>query len=145
MVRIAVSRLVDAPHDGVWASLADLGSHHLWMRDAEGIVFTSGLRRGVGTLLRVRTAIGPLRVTDEMEVVGWEEGRSIEVIHTGAVTGRGLLAAEPHDDGTLVAWEETLIFPWYLGGPVAGWLAAPILHGLWRGNLERLEHVVKSR
>lgn len=129
---------MNVAHDEVWSALADLGSHAEWMRDAESIVFLTDQREGVGTRMEVETVVGPLRTLDKMEVVGWEEGLSIEVVHTGLVTGRGTLAALAEDTGTLVTWDETLTFPWYLGGPVTAFFAKPVLGAIWRGNLKRL-------
>lgn len=135
---------MSTPHEAVWAALADLGSHDRWMKDAESIVFVTEQRSGVGTRMEVETVVGPLRTLDKMEVVGWEEGQSIEVVHQGLVTGRGTLAARPHGDGTLVSWDETLTFPWYLGGPITAFFAKPVLGAIWRGNLERLEETLSS-
>ena len=133
-----------APHDRVWSALADLETHADWMKDAESIVFLTDQRKGVGTRMEVETVVGPLRTLDRMEVVGWEEGRSIEVVHTGLITGRGTLAARAAGTGTMVSWEETLTFPWYLGGPVTAFLAKPVLGSIWRGNLKRLEESLSS-
>lgn len=94
--------------------------------------------------MRVRTVIGPFRLSDEMEVTGWDEGRYIEVTHTGLVTGRGRLSVVPDGAGTLVEWEESLRFPWWLGGGLTAWLARPFLAALWRGNLGRLEETLSS-
>jgi uncharacterized protein YndB with AHSA1/START domain len=144
MARIRVSRHMRVSHEDVWPALADLGSHADWMKDAESIVFLTDQREGVGTRMEVETVVGPLRTLDKMEVVGWEEGRAIEVVHTGLVTGRGTLTATTEDDGTLVSWEETLTFPWYLGGAVTAVLAKPVLGAVWRGNLKRLEEKLSS-
>lgn len=139
MTRIAVTRTMQVPHERVWAAIADLGSHTEWMKDAERIVFVHDQRRGEGTRMEVVTVVGPFRTVDVMEVVGWEEGRSIEVAHRGLITGRGILTAEPALEGTLVSWREELTFPWWLGGPITAWLARPVLAAIWRGNLARLE------
>ncbi|MGD2060334.1 MAG: SRPBCC family protein [Acidimicrobiia bacterium] len=144
MAHIRVGRSMRAAPELVWSALADLESHADWMKDAESIVFTGEQRRGVGTRMEVKTVVGPLRTLDKMEVVGWEEGRSIEVIHTGLVSGQGTLQATPDADGTLVTWEETLTFPWYLGGPITAFFAKPVLRGIWRGNLMRLEESLSS-
>ena len=144
MTRIAVSRTVPVNHERVWAVIADLGSHTEWMRDAERIVFVNDQRRGVGTRMEVVTVVGPLRTLDVMEVVGWDEGSSIEVAHQGLVKGRGTLAAIQQGNGTLVTWEEELTFPWWLGGPITAWLARPVLRAIWRGNLGRLEQTLVS-
>lgn len=136
---------MNIPHDQVWAALADLESHVRWMKDAESIVFTTEQRRGIGTRMDVKTVVGPLRTLDRMEVVGWDEGHSIEVVHSGLVTGRGTLGAEPESGGTMVSWDETLSFPWYLGGPLTALAAKPVLGAIWRGNLRRLEETLSSR
>lgn len=145
MARIAVTRRISLPHDTVWDALADLGSHHVWMRDARSIVFVTDQRFGEGTRMRVKTVVGPFRTLDDMEVVGWDEGRSIEVVHTGVVTGRGtFLLTEGGPGETLVTWDEKLRFPWWLGGPVTAMLARPVLGRIWRGNLRRLEESLSS-
>ena len=144
MTRIAITRAMEVSHDRVWEAISDLGSHTTWMRDAETIAFATEQRRGKGTSMEVVTVIGPFRTVDIMEVVGWEEGRSIEVAHRGLITGRGILAAEPRGDGALVSWQEELTFPWWLGGPITAWLARPVLAAIWRGNLARLEGVLTS-
>lgn len=135
---------MDVSEQRVWAAIADLGSHTDWMRDAETIRFLSDQRRGAGTRMEVVTVVGPFRTLDVMEVVGWAEGQSIDVVHEGLVTGRGTLSASPQGEGTLVSWVETLTFPWWLGGEVTAWLARPILAAIWRGNLERLEESLRS-
>lgn len=138
MPRIAVSRPIPAPHTRVWEALADLESHQLWMRDAHSIVFLDDRRRGVGTRMEVETRIGPFRTLDLIEVVGWEEGHSIDVAHSGLVGGVGALRVTPDDGGAVVEWVEDLIYPWWLGGAVTAWLARPVLAAVWKGNLRRL-------
>lgn len=138
MTRILVSRNVAAPKHSVWEALADLNSHAEWMRDAESIVFLTDQTRGEGTRMEVKTVVGPFRTLDIMEVVGWEEGESIEVKHTGLVTGRGTLSVEGDASSAEITWDEELLFPWWLGGPITAWFARPVLRQIWRGNLKRL-------
>lgn len=133
---------MEAPHHVVWAALADLASHADWMRDVRSIEFTSEATSGFGTRMEVETRVGPLRTVDVIEVVGWVEGRSIEVEHRGLITGIGRLSVSAPP--TTVTWGETLRFPWWLGGPVTAWLARPVLASIWRGNLMRLERAVNS-
>jgi hypothetical protein len=132
-------------HETVWSALADLGSHHMWMRDARSVVFATDQRSGKGTRMRVESVVGPLRTHDYMEVVGWDEGRSIEVAHTGLVTGRGIFTLTRVDPGeTLVTWDEKIRFPWWLGGAVTGMLARSVLRRIWQRNLQRLEESLSS-
>lgn len=95
--------------------------------------------------MEVETVVGPFRTTDVMEVIGWEEGRSIEVAHVGLVKGKGTLELGAEGLGSRVTWDETLRFPWWLGGWVAASLATPVLRSVWRGNLRRLEESLSSR
>ena len=139
MARIKIDRDIAAPKTAVWQALADLGSHDNWMKDAESIVFVTDQQSGIGTKMRVKTVVGPFRTMDEMEVVGWEEGSSIEVEHRGLVTGRGTLAVSGDESSSRVTWDEVLTFPWWLGGPVTAWFARPVLRQIWKGNLARLD------
>lgn len=145
MARIEVSRDLPVRHDLVWDALADLGSHAEWMKDAESLEFTSEQRRGVGTSMRVATRVGPFRTMDILSVTGWTEGESIDVEHTGLVTGTGTLAATRLNGSTRVSWVENLTFPWWLGGGVTAVVAKPILTAIWKGNLERLENSLNYR
>ncbi len=133
---------MEVPHHIVWSILADLESHVLWMRDARSIAFIGSQRKGVGTRMEVETVVGPFHTLDVMEVTGWVEERSIDVAHTGLISGKGTLSARPDGEGTVVSWEETLRFPWWLGGRLTAWLARPVLASIWRGNLRRLERLV---
>ena len=144
MTRIAVTRDMPVSQKRVWAALADLASHSGWMKDAKWIVFVDDQRRGKGTRMEVKTVVGPFHMVDVLEVVGWDEGRAIEVEHRGLVTGRGRLSATPGGTGTIVGWQETLVFPWWLGGAMTAWLAKPVLAAIWRGNLARLEETLTS-
>jgi hypothetical protein len=94
--------------------------------------------------MEVETTVGPFRTVDEMTVVAWDEGRSIEVVHTGLVTGRGTLSASRRGQDTLVTWDEVIRFPWWLGGRLTSTLAKPVLGRIWRGNLRRLEESLSS-
>lgn len=144
MARIVVARVVAQPGAVVWDGLSDLESHVNWMADAVSIEFGSEQRSGPGTSMKVETRVGPFRTLDRMDVVGWEEGKAIEVAHTGLVTGRGTLSMEPVEDGTRVVWDEELRFPWWLGGPITAWLARPVLSRIWRKNLASFEETLSS-
>jgi carbon monoxide dehydrogenase subunit G len=135
-IRLIVT--LDVPPAKVWTELADLGSHPRWMADASGVEFITEQTEGVGTRLRVPTRIGPLRTTDLLTVIEWEEGRSLAVRHDGAVGGVGRFDIRPLDPGTELTWSEQLHFPWWLGGVIGAALARPILKRVWRANLERL-------
>jgi uncharacterized protein YndB with AHSA1/START domain len=146
VTRIRVRATIDAPRGTVWRRLADSADHVHWMADARAIRFTGERRSGVGTTLECETRIGPLRTTDVMEVTEWRRGRSLGVRHTGVVSGVGRFVLGRSRRGrTRITSDERLRFPWWLGGPVAGLVAAPMLRLVWRGNLRRLASLVENR
>ena len=135
---IDLTVVFDAPLERVWAELSDLASHPEWMSDAGSVEFLTESRHGVGTLMRASTEVGPIRLADTMRVIEWEDLQRITVEHVGPVTGSGSFQIRPIVEGTELRWVETLIFPWWLGGPMGAALARPILSRIWRGSLEKL-------
>jgi uncharacterized protein YndB with AHSA1/START domain len=142
VTRIRVGADYDAPPDAVWRSVEEVDSHVEWMGDAETIRFLTEQTSGVGTRFECVTKIGPIRLTDLMEITEWEPGRAMGVRHTGVVTGTGRFTIEPLDGGrrTRFSWEEELDFPWWLGGRLGSAIGGPtVLKRIWRGNLRRLK------
>ncbi len=142
MIRLVET--IPAPIERVWAELADLGSHAEWMADAAQVDFGGGPQAGPGARMKVATSIGPFRVTDSMTVVEWIEGSSIVVEHTGSVSGTGRFDLAPDPGGTRLTWTEDLVFPWWLGGRLGAWVAAPIMKKVWRSSLGELSARVLS-
>ena len=143
MPRIRVQTTVDAPPRAVWRRLADISDHVSWMADAASIRFRGEQRRGVGTTFECETRVGPLRTLDVMEVTEWRERRSMGVRHTGLVTGTGRFVLRRWGRRrTRLVWDETLRFPWWLGGVVGGVVGAPVLKLVWKGNLRRFAALV---
>ena len=136
--------MVEAPPRRVWDRLRDLESHVEWMADAVAIRFVTERREGVGTTFDCDTRVGPLRTVDRMTVTEWRPRRAMGVRHVGIVTGQGRFTLRRAGRGrTRLVWDERLRFPWWLGGPVAGALAAPVLRRIWRGNLARFARRVQ--
>ncbi|MFT7473501.1 MAG: carbon monoxide dehydrogenase subunit G [Verrucomicrobiales bacterium] len=139
MVAITVETEIDAPPDVVWSDLRNIATHSQWMHDAESIWFTSRSREGVGTTFDCETKVGPIRLTDAMEITTWVEAETMGVRHTGVVTGEGAftMSALP-GGGTLFKWAEELSFPWWLGGPVGEPIGSIVLKLIWKRNLQNL-------
>ena len=141
-MRLHIEATVAAPPETVWEHLEDIATHTEWMADADAIRFLTAERRGAGTRFACRTRLGPLWVTDLMEITEWAPPSRMGVRHTGAVTGEGrfeLQAAGPAGGSTTMTWRETLRFPWWFGGPLGARLARPVLARVWRGNLGRFK------
>jgi uncharacterized protein YndB with AHSA1/START domain len=146
MGRIRVSTVIDAPPATVWRALEDVGSHVEWMADAEAIRFRTERRAGRGTVFECDTRVGPITLTDVMEITRWSPRRAMGVRHTGVVTGTGRFTLRPARGGrTRFTWRERLRFPWWLGGPVGGVIGAEVLRLIWKGNLRRLKGTVEGR
>lgn len=144
MSRIRVSTLIKAPRPKVWRAVRDIGSHVRWMHDAESIKITSPQTTGVGTTFTCATKVGPLRLSDRMEVVEWRERKAMGIRHAGLVRGVGRFTLRPRPGGTLFTWEERLRFPWWLGGPLTAIFAKPVLRAIWKRNLATLKQMVES-
>lgn len=138
MARVVVAIDIKAEPQQVWAELEQLENHIEWMSDAEAVQFTSESTRGVGTVIEVETRVGPFRLNDVMRFTAWEPMKTMAVDHRGIVTGTGAFVLEPTSSGTRMTWDESLTFPWYLGGGLTALLAVPVLKAIWRGNLRRL-------
>lgn len=146
MTRLVVSADYDADLDTVWDVLEPLERHVEWMADAESIRFHGDRTRGVGTTFDCITKIGPIRLTDVMQITEWEPGRSMGVRHDGVVTGTGRFTLNPLEGSrrTRFTWEEELTFPWFLGGRIGSAVAGPaVMRRIWRGNLNRLRRLVE--
>jgi hypothetical protein len=109
------------------------------MADAEAIRFTSRRRTGVGTTFECDTRVGPLTLTDVMEVTSWVGRREMGVRphrrghrHRPVHAAAGPRRADPLHVGGAAH------LPWWLGGRLGGVVGARSWRGIWRGNLRRL-------
>ena len=145
MTSIRVRVVIDAPPAEVWAAVEDISSHVLWMHDAASITFTSRRTTGVGTTFDCLTRLGPIRITDRMEITAWRPRRQMGVRHVGIVSGKGAFTLSQAGRGrTRFTWKERLRFPWYLGGPFGGLVGGEVLRLVWRRNLRTLKRLVEA-
>ncbi len=144
--RITVSVEIDAPVERVWREVEPVENHVDWMHDAVAIRFETDQTRGVGTRFLCDTKVGPIRLVDRMEITEWVPLESMGVRHTGIVTGSGRFTLTPldFDRRTRFTWSETLVFPWWLGGPIGAFVGGKlVMQAIWRRNLRTLEHLVE--
>lgn len=145
MGKVKVSVTIDAPPRRVWAEVEQVERHVGWMADAVAIRFTSASRRGVGTVFDCETRVGPVRLTDRMEVTEWRPGRAMGVRHVGVVTGSGRFTLRRARRGrTRFTWEERLRYPWWLGGAAGGVVGDRVMARVWRRNLRTLKGLVEA-
>jgi uncharacterized protein YndB with AHSA1/START domain len=150
-VSITVSVELAATPQQVWEVVEPVERHVEWMADAVAIRFDGDQTRGVGTRFLCDTKVGPIRLTDRMEITEWEppepDGSTgvMGVHHVGLVTGTGRFTLEPIDLGrrTRFTWTEQLRFPWWLGGHLGELVGGRlVMKAIWRRNLTALSRVV---
>ena len=142
MVTIRISTSVPAAPSVVWEDLRRIERHVEWMSDAESIRFLTDDTEGVGTRFECVTRLGPLRLIDRMEVTDWRDGVVMGIRHHGVVSGVGQFRLTPlttpgGEAHTRFEWNETLRFPWWMGGPIGAVVARPVLSAVWARNLRR--------
>ena len=107
---IAMSLVIKASIEKVWAALADWESQGDWMLQTK-VEVTSQIREGVGTTIAAFTGIGKLGVMDHMVVTSWQPPHICDVLHTGKIikgTGRFELVAIDADT-TRFNWSEEIL------------------------------------
>ncbi|MFM7871260.1 MAG: SRPBCC family protein [Actinomycetota bacterium] len=147
MSRITVSIDLEAPPSRVWEVVEPIERHVDWMADAVAIRFHGDQQRGVGTRFACDTKVGPIKLTDQMEITEWIPGEAMGVKHTGLVTGTGIFTLAPLDGGqrTRFTWSEQLTFPWWLGGRLGEIIGGGlVMKAIWRRNLKKLKTLVES-
>ena len=148
MSRITVSIELAASPARVWEIVEPVERHVDWMADAVAIRFTNSQTRGVGTTFDCDTKVGPIKLTDRMEITEWVPEKSMGVKHVGIVTGTGVFTIEPLGNGqyTKFTWSEELTFPWWLGGPIGEVIGGNIvMKAIWRRNLKKLQALVEKK
>lgn len=146
MGKVKVAITIDASPVTVWEEVGRIERHVDWMVDAVAIRFTSTSTRGVGTTFDCDTKVGPVRLTDKMEVTEWRDGRTMGVRHVGVVTGTGRFTLKRARRGrTRFTWEERLTYPLWMGGRIGGLVGDRIMGLVWKRNLKSLARTVEGR
>jgi hypothetical protein len=146
MARITVGIDLPASPERVWEIVEPVERHVDWMADAVTIRFEGSQTRGVGTKFLCDTKVGPITLTDKMEITEWVPQRAMGVRHVGVVTGTGTFTLSPLQDGraTRFEWSEDLRFPWWLGGRLGEIIGGKLVMGaIWRRNLKQLKKIVE--
>ena len=139
---------ISATPGQVWKVVEPVESHIEWMHDAVAIRFQTEQHRGVGTSFLCDTKVGPIKLVDRMEITEWATDSAMGVRHTGLVTGTGRFTLTPIDLGrrTRFGWDESLTFPWWLGGPIGAFIGGRlVLRSIWKRNLRNLKGIVESQ
>ena len=147
MAHIEVGIDLDASPQQVWKIVEPVERHVDWMADAVAIRFVNEQTRGVGTAFLCDTKVGPIKLTDRMEITEWIPEKVMGVRHVGVVTGTGQFTLTPIDNGarTRFVWAEELKFPWWLGGKLGEIIGGKLVMGfIWKRNLRELKKIVAA-
>lgn len=140
---IAVSVDIDAPVETVWTEVVDWESQGEWMMGTD-VRVTHGDGVSPGTRVAAFTGVGPLGVTDHIELVGWDPPRRATVRHVGRVIrGSGVftVAERRTDDGrqgSTFTMSESLDLPLGPLGAVGWPLVRPVFTWGLRRSLQEL-------
>lgn len=146
MAPVRASVVIEATPAEVWAAVEHVELHVDWMHDATAIRFTSPQHAGVGTTFDCDTKIGPIKLVDRMEITAWDPERTMGVRHVGIVTGTGAFTLrDAGRNRTEFLWDETLTFPWWMGGSLGGRVGAVVLGLVWKRNLRALKAQIEAR
>jgi hypothetical protein len=135
MTRVELTVPVDvaAPAAAVWHEVTDWERQGDWMLATRVETTGPGDGRRLGAGLKAVTGIGPLAVTDVMEIVEWTPPRRCVVRHTGRVVrGDGVFEVVALGPGRArLLWTELLDLP--LG--VLGRLGWPVVRPAFRAGI----------
>lgn len=141
---ITISVDVDAPIEATWAAVTDWERQGEWMLGT-AVRVTGGDGVSVGSELSATTGVGPLGVTDTMEIVGWDPPHRATVRHTGRVVrGSGVFAVTERAGGSTFHWEERLDLPLGVLGALGWPVVAPAFRAGLRLSLNRLARSIES-
>jgi hypothetical protein len=146
--RLSVAIDISATPEQVWKFVEPIEDHVSWMHDAVAIRFQTDRHRGIGTAFLCDTKVGPFQLVDHMEITEWVVDSAMGVRHVGLVTGTGRFTLTPIDLGrrTRFGWDESLTFPWWLGGPAGALIGGRlVLRTIWKRNLRTLKRLVETR
>jgi hypothetical protein len=143
MARIRISQVIDRTPSEVWNEMRHIERHVNWMHDAVEIRFISDSREGIGTSFICLTKVGPFKTQDAMTITEWRENEAMGVKHVGLVKGFGVFTIVPVRNGSLVAWQEDLLFPWWALGRIGSLLIRPLLKRIWSKNLKTLKSIIE--
>lgn len=145
-MRFEVSSHIAAPPSVVWELLLDWEGSAAWMVDATTVRVVGEQRTGVGTRIEAVTRVAGVPLTDRMEVVAWEEGRLIEVMHRRPpIVGPARFLLAPEGNGTRMTWEEDLVPPLGKLGEIGARVLRRPIEALLAKSLQRLRRIAEAR
>jgi hypothetical protein len=140
-LRLDLHQDTTAPRSVVWTVLTRWEEQPRWMLDAKEVHVTSGHREGLGVELRCPTNLLGFTVQDTMVVTAWDEGKLLEVTHTGRIiTGKGAFElSDLPDGGTRIGWWEEVDPPLGAVGELGAQLVVlPLIRRIFRRSLRNL-------
>jgi Polyketide cyclase / dehydrase and lipid transport len=131
---------VNVPAEAVWRKVTDWEGQGDWMLATRVEVTGAGDGRQAGATLTAVTGVGPLGVTDRMEIVEWDPPRRCVVRHLGRlVRGEGVFEVVPLSAGRArLLWSELLDLPLGQLGRLGWSVLAPVFRAGVAFSLRRM-------
>jgi hypothetical protein len=139
-VELTVPVDVNVPADAVWRKVTDWNGQRDWMLATRVEVTGAGDGRHAGAFLTAVTGVGPVGVTDRMEIVEWDPPRRCVVRHLGRVVrGEGVFEVVQLDAGrSRLLWSELLDLPLGRLGRLGWSVLAPVFRAGVAFSLRRM-------
>lgn len=137
---------VGAPAEDVWRTVTDWPGQGEWMFATRVRTTSGGDGRALGATLSAVTGVGPLAVTDTMEITEWDPPRRCVVRHTGAVIrGDGIFEVEPLGPArSRFLWSELLELPFGAVGRFGWPLVRPAMRLGVARSLRRMARLCEA-
>ena len=140
MPRVTVTRLIDAPAEVVFRTVADIGHFSQAVPHIVNVEFLSEVRSGVGTRFRETRVMNGREASTELEVTEHVENDRVRIVsEAGGAVWDTVFTVSPSDDGTELAMAmdarpQTL----------SARLAVPLMLRMVRGAVARDMDAVKA-
>ena len=100
MARITVTRVVDAPAEIVFRTVADIGHFSQAVPHIVNVEFLSDVRSGVGTRFRETRVMNGREASTELEVTEYVENDRVRIVsEAGGAVWDTVFTVSPGDDG----------------------------------------------
>jgi len=101
MARVTVTRVVDAPEDVVFRTVADIGHFSQAVPHIVNVEFLSDVRSGVGTRFRETRVMNGREASTELEVTEYVENDHVRIVsEAGGTVWDTVFTVSPVDGGT---------------------------------------------
>ncbi|HEY7268894.1 MAG TPA: SRPBCC family protein [Dehalococcoidia bacterium] len=146
MARVELDIHVNAPIDRVWQLITDLDTQERWMEDVHSLDVVYRTPSLEGSVIKVTSKLfGVPLLHDVMVITKVEAPRTLEIVHTGAFSGKGAFRLTEEGEGTKFSWEEEFEPPLGQAGEMAvAHVIEPHLRQVWGKSMQNVKRLAEA-